>query len=256
MCTGAPRLFRIKNVDNPKSWKNQSCIHTRITRVTLHTWIEIRLNRSIYFDWVLFVRINRGPPVRIYQGPPAQWTYSLQNWRVSWIRSALMWVPVGLLGLMTTRPFTRSPCNNQESKRKLAESTPHSHRTRDKTRNASKWDLCGWMGVFTLHASNIKGFAFEFAGARSVWITQNSASCVLRLRVGTCGDFTPICKPLTLSFASWRPCSNNCLLYVNFSSGFLAFCGQKQRKNLSVTFKTFCSVPQHDQRPMDQTFHA
>ncbi len=34
---------------------------------------------------------------------------------------------------------------------------PHSHRTR--TRNASKWDL----GAFTLHASNIKGVAFEFA---------------------------------------------------------------------------------------------
>ncbi len=36
---------------------------------------------------------------------------------------------------------------------------PHSHRTR----NASKWDLLLSMGVFTLHASNIKGFAFRFA---------------------------------------------------------------------------------------------
>ncbi len=38
---------------------------------------------------------------------------------------------------------------------------PHPHRTR--TCNASKWDLLMWMGVSTLHASNIKGFAFEFA---------------------------------------------------------------------------------------------
>ena len=42
------------------------------------------------------------------------------------------------------------------------------HRTRDATR--SKWDLLMWMGVSTLHASNIKGFVFEFALARPVWI--------------------------------------------------------------------------------------
>ena len=34
---------------------------------------------------------------------------------------------------------------------------PHPHRTR--TRNARKWDLLMWMGVSTLHVSNIKGFA-------------------------------------------------------------------------------------------------
>ena len=34
---------------------------------------------------------------------------------------------------------------------------------RDAQRNASKWNLQAWMEVFTLHASNIKGFAFEFA---------------------------------------------------------------------------------------------
>ncbi len=54
----------------------------------------------------------------------------------------------------------------------LVESTrPHSHRTR--TRNASKWDLLSSMGVFTLHTSNVKGFAFEFAWAcvpRPVWM--------------------------------------------------------------------------------------
>ena len=44
---------------------------------------------------------------------------------------------------------------------------PNPHRTRDATQ--SKWDLLMWMGVSTLHASNIKGFAFEF-GVR--------ASCV------------------------------------------------------------------------------
>ncbi len=41
---------------------------------------------------------------------------------------------------------------------------PHPHRTR----NASKWDLLMWIGVSTLHASNIKGFAFEFVHASSV----------------------------------------------------------------------------------------
>ncbi len=34
---------------------------------------------------------------------------------------------------------------------------------RDAQRNASKWDLLSPMGVFTLHASNTKGFALEFA---------------------------------------------------------------------------------------------
>ncbi len=43
---------------------------------------------------------------------------------------------------------------------------PHPHRTRNETQN--KWDLLMWMGVSTLHASNIKGFAFDFA--RPVWI--------------------------------------------------------------------------------------
>ncbi len=52
--------------------------------------------------------------------------------------------------------------------RKRQDIRPHPHRTR--TRNASKWDLLIWMGVSTLHASNIKGFAFEFARARPVWI--------------------------------------------------------------------------------------
>ena len=44
---------------------------------------------------------------------------------------------------------------------------PDSHRTRNATRNATqaKWDLLSSMGVFTLHASNIKGFAFQFASA-------------------------------------------------------------------------------------------
>ncbi len=39
---------------------------------------------------------------------------------------------------------------------------------RDAQRNASKWDLLSSMGVFTLHASNIKGFAFQFAWASRV----------------------------------------------------------------------------------------
>ncbi len=32
----------------------------------------------------------------------------------------------------------------------------------------SKWNLCAWIGVFTLHTSNIKGFAFKFARASCV----------------------------------------------------------------------------------------
>ncbi len=44
---------------------------------------------------------------------------------------------------------------------------PSSQRTRNATQ--SKWNLCAQMGVFTLHASNIKGFAFEFVRARPVW---------------------------------------------------------------------------------------
>ena len=47
---------------------------------------------------------------------------------------------------------------------------PNSHRTRDATR--SKWDLLSSVGVFTLHASNIKGKMFQFACA------SRHASCV------------------------------------------------------------------------------
>ena len=52
-----------------------------------------------------------------------------------------------------------------ETKRALR---PCSHRTRNATQ--SKWNLCAQIGVFTLHASNIKGFAFEFVRARPVWM--------------------------------------------------------------------------------------
>ncbi len=38
---------------------------------------------------------------------------------------------------------------------------PNPHWTH--THSTSKWDLLMWIGVSTLHASNIKGFAFEFA---------------------------------------------------------------------------------------------
>ncbi len=47
---------------------------------------------------------------------------------------------------------------------------PNPHRT--PTRNASKWHLLMWMGVFTLHASNIKGKTFRFA------CVSHRASCV------------------------------------------------------------------------------
>ncbi len=51
---------------------------------------------------------------------------------------------------------------------------PHPHRTR----NASKWDLLMWIGVSTLHASNIKGFAFEFVHASSVdWAWLKCTEC-------------------------------------------------------------------------------
>ncbi len=46
------------------------------------------------------------------------------------------------------------------------------------TGRASKWDLLMWMGVSTLHASNIKGFAFEFVGAGPVWMRpKGSGKC-------------------------------------------------------------------------------
>ena len=63
---------------------------------------------------------------------------------------------------------------------------PNPHRTHDATQ--SKWDLLMWMGVFTLHASNIKGFALEFAPVRPVWLgpqlnrrLQNMCMCVCSL---------------------------------------------------------------------------
>ncbi len=47
----------------------------------------------------------------------------------------------------------------------------HTGRTR---RKASKWNLLLWMRASTLDASNIKGFAFEFACSRPVWIGPTS----------------------------------------------------------------------------------
>ncbi len=49
---------------------------------------------------------------------------------------------------------------------------PNSHRTPDATR--SKWDLLSSMGVFTLHASKIKGKTFQYACA------SHRASCWIR----------------------------------------------------------------------------
>ncbi len=49
---------------------------------------------------------------------------------------------------------------------------PNSHRAR--MHNASKWDLLLSMGVFTLHANNIKGKMFQFAVH-----VGHVASCVL-----------------------------------------------------------------------------
>ena len=42
--------------------------------------------------------------------------------------------------------------------------------TQDAQRNAKQMEPVYVNGVFTLHASNIKGFAFEFARARPVWM--------------------------------------------------------------------------------------
>ena len=53
--------------------------------------------------------------------------------------------------------------NAQNSPAMGLEKRPHPHRTRNAMQ--SKWNLCAWMGVFTLHTSNIKRFAFEFAHA-------------------------------------------------------------------------------------------
>ncbi len=39
-----------------------------------------------------------------------------------------------------------------------------------KAQNAGRWNFLLWMGVFTLDASNINGFARNFACPRSVWI--------------------------------------------------------------------------------------
>ena len=47
---------------------------------------------------------------------------------------------------------------------------PNPHRTRDAMQR--KWNLLMWMGVSTLHASNIKGKMFEFTH------TSRPASCV------------------------------------------------------------------------------
>ncbi len=63
---------------------------------------------------------------------------------------------------------TRSAVNVQSSIQLVFYPNAVPYRTRNATQ--SKWNLCAWMGVFTLHASNIKGFAFEFARARPVWI--------------------------------------------------------------------------------------
>ena len=64
------------------------------------------------------------------------------------------------------------------------------------TPNASKWDPLMWMGVSTLHARNIKGYAFEFALAR--------VQCGLGLRerpLALCTQTQNATKNVTFAFA-------------------------------------------------------
>ncbi len=71
-----------------------------------------------------------------------------------------------------TVTFISNPCDEKSHLSNLLR--PHPHRTR--TCNASKWDLLIGMRVSTLHASNIKGFAFEFGRTRPVWIGPKTNS--------------------------------------------------------------------------------
>ena len=84
---------------------------------------------------------------RAHQGERSQSGSSWKAWASQGIEWTMRWV----------FPFSEQTCFR-----------PHPHRTRNATQ--SKWDLLMWMGVSTLHASNIKGFVFEFACARLVWI--------------------------------------------------------------------------------------
>ena len=69
--------------------------------------------------------------------------------------------------------------------------------------NASKWNLLLWMGVFTLHASNIKGFAFEFACVCPVWVGPQAAPLIVTLKFHQhqCRHRTP--PPHKTSGQSW-----------------------------------------------------
>ncbi len=69
----------------------------------------------------------------------------------------------------------------------------HPHRTRNAKQ--SKWDLLMWMGVSTLHASNIKGFAFKFVGTRPVWIGHSSSFLLSPTIKFATVESLAICRP-------------------------------------------------------------
>ena len=97
--------------------------------------------------------------------------------RLSAVIHALVSFLGGLKGVCSSQcdshrlPFSAGQRKNTCSIKLLLSAAvlmPHSQRIR----NASKWDLLLSMGVFTLLASNIKGFAFKFA------CVSRPASCV------------------------------------------------------------------------------
>ena len=93
----------------------------------------------------------------------------LVNWHQQW-----RGLHLGPSGCEFNYHWDREPDSPQRRERQGQESEAQSTQDagRDAQRDASKWDLLIWMGVSTLHASNIKGKMFEFAHA------SRPASCV------------------------------------------------------------------------------
>ena len=92
-----------------------------------------------------------------------------------------------------------------------------------------------WMGVFTLHASNIKGFAFEFAHGHPVWMRSQVDPCN-QPQQDIMSVFTVLNPPnfRTQNFISKPNCAktqaeeilSHCCCSVHFSKCFVVYLSQ------------------------------
>ncbi len=118
---------------------------------------------------------------------------------------------------------------------------PNPHRTRDATQcDASKWDLLMWMGVSTLHVSNIKGKTFQFVRALRPascvdWASPTQLFVLRRSAIKLCGAAPEAPKKAT-EVQSPTSCSQNPLKNASPENA----CAESKTKGIFAR-RFFCS---------------